>query len=129
MEEKTFQAHKFILSARSPVFARMLSNKNYKETQQSVMTITDTSKDVFKIFLEFVYNADIPIVTIYGATELIKLAEKYDLGDLKHICENILITKLTQTDSVYEIYMFAHQYNCSQELISKAFEFVERYQK
>lgn len=53
---KQFQAHKFIFSARSPVFARMLSNKDYKETQQSSMKITDTSKEVFKIFLEFVYN-------------------------------------------------------------------------
>lgn len=92
------------------------------------MKITDTSKDVFKIFLDFIYNADIPFVTIYGATELIKLAEKYDLGDLKQICENVLISKMTQRDSVYEIYMFAHQYNCSQELILKAFQFVERYE-
>lgn len=105
----------------------MLSNKNYKETQQSTMKLTDTSTDVFKIFLEFIYNASIPHITIYGAVELIKLAEKYDLGDLKEICENVLINKVTQSDSVFEIYMFAHQYNCSQGLITKAFDFVERY--
>lgn len=66
------------------------------------------------------------MLTIYGAVEILKLAEKYDLGDLKNICEDVLINKLTETDSVYDIYMFAHQYICSQELIAKAFHFVER---
>lgn len=123
---KKFPAHKFILSARSPVFARMLSNNNYEETQNSVMKITDTSEDAFKIFLDFIYRADVPSLTIFGAVELIKLAEKYDFGDLKSICETVLINKLTEYDSAYDIYLFAHQYNCCQELITKTFEFVER---
>lgn len=104
----------------------MLSNGRYKETQQSVMQVTDTSETAFKLFLNFIYKADVPSLSVYGAIELIKLAEKYDFGDLKSICETAVINKLTQSDSFYEIYLFAHRYNCSQALIIKAFQFVQK---
>lgn len=90
------------------------------------MQVTDTSENAFKIFLEFIYKADVPSLSVFGAIELIKLAEKYDFGDLKSICETVLINKLTQSDSTYDIYLFAHQYNCSHELITKAFQFVQK---
>lgn len=104
----------------------MLSYNGYKETQQAVMRVTDTTECAFKIFLDFIYKAEVPNLSVFGAVELIKLAEKYDFGDLKSICEIALIKKLTQRDCVYDIYMFAHQYNCSHELINKAFGFVQR---
>lgn len=90
------------------------------------MIVTDTTEGAFKIFLEFVYKADVPGLSVFGAVELIKLAEKYDFGDLKGICETVLIKKLTQNDCVYDIFMFAHQYNCSQELIAKTFHLVQK---
>lgn len=104
----------------------MLSNDRYKETQQSVMQVTDASETAFKIFLDFLYTADTPSLSVLGAVQLIKLAEKYDVGDLKSICEMTLINKMTQSDSIYEIYLFAHRYNCSQALILKAFQFVQK---
>lgn len=81
----------------------------------------------FKDSLDFIYKADVPSnLSTFGAVELIKLAEKYDFGDLKSICETVLIKKLAQSSCVYNVYLFAHQYNCSQELITKAFHFVKK---
>lgn len=122
---RKLQAHKFILSARSPVFARMLSNNSFKETQQSAMIVTDVSPSTFEIFLRFIYRAEVPNLSVFGAVELIKLAEKYDFGDLKSICETVLVNKLSQIDC-YNIYLMAHRYNCSKELITKAFDLIEK---
>ncbi|XP_037051214.1 uncharacterized protein LOC119085079 [Bradysia coprophila] len=103
----------------------MLSNDCYKETQQSVMKVTETSPAIFKLFLKFLYQASFSTQPKSTAIELIKLADKYDVETLKRVCEVKLIEELNQSDCL-SIFMFAHQYNCSQELIGKAFQFLQQ---
>ncbi|KAG4070294.1 hypothetical protein HA402_009857 [Bradysia odoriphaga] len=123
--DEKIPAHKFILSARSPVLGRMLSNDCYKETQQSVMKVTETSPTIFKLFLTFLYRASLSTQSKSTIMELIKLADKYDVETLKRVCEVKLIDELNQTDCL-AMYLFAHQYNCSRELIEKTFQFLQQ---
>lgn len=90
------------------------------------MKIIDATIDIFKMFLEFLYTARVPgNLSLLKTTELLKVAHKYDVEDLKKICDDILIVSLNDLHPVHEIYQLAHTYNCSHELIQRAFNFVK----
>lgn len=126
VDQEYFPAHKSILSARSPVLARMLSNANYSETQQSLMTINDCTKSTFMLFLNFMYGASIHYISVATTVELLQIADKYEAIALKRICETLLIENITEADPVHYIYEVASQYNCSKELICYAYDLVRR---
>lgn len=88
------------------------------------MSVTETTAEIFKLFLEFLYTANVTDRSTSTAIELIKLAEKYDVPSLKRICETNILKELNESDYL-DIYMFAHQYNCSQEFIWNVFQFLE----
>ena len=56
--EKSFWAHRFIVSARSPVFAAMFSSDMIEATKGKV-EIVDTEADVFETFLKFLYTVPV----------------------------------------------------------------------
>lgn len=110
------------ISARSSVFRRMLANKDYEESKQSQMTIVDISKEIFELFLQFLYTDLSPNISLEQATELLKVAEKYDVQKLKKICDNVMVKLLEKTSPTHDIFQLAHAYNCSKELKDKAFK-------
>lgn len=126
VDDEFFAAHKSILSSRSPVLARMLSNSNYTETQQSFMQINDCAKSTFMMFLRFMYGGSVPYISLDDTIELIKIAEKYQTTQLKRICEDILLDNLTEADPVHNIYQFLNQYNCSNVAIQSAYSLVQK---
>lgn len=99
----------------------MFSNDGYEETKTSTMKIVDASKVMFKLFLKFIYTAAIPKIPVPAFMELLKLADKYQVDDLKRICDASLVSMLKEMHQVHEVYQFAHLYNCSTQLIQKAF--------
>lgn len=99
----------------------MFAHDVYEETKTSIMKIVDASKPIFKLFLKFLYTAHIPRIPISAFMELLKLADKYQVDDLKKICDDSLVAMLKETHPVHEVYQFAHLYNCSPQLIHKAF--------
>ncbi|KAH9389955.1 hypothetical protein TYRP_007504, partial [Tyrophagus putrescentiae] len=104
-------AHKSILCAHSPVFDAMFSNKNTIEAQTSVVNISDVSADVMKDFLLFIYSGIKPKsdrLTVY----LLEAANKYQVLDLKIMCENHLISILC-IKNVVDFFYLADMYNAS----------------
>ncbi|ODM86868.1 Speckle-type POZ protein, partial [Orchesella cincta] len=90
--QTNFKVHKSILSARSPVFAAMF-NSDMVESRSNFVQIEDFEDDVVKGMLEHLYTGKTDSMDEL-APELLRIAEKYDLGGLKADCVYKLGNKL-----------------------------------
>lgn len=86
------------------------------------MTIDDISKEIFELFLRFLYTDLIPNISLEQAAEVLKAAEKYDVQKLKKICDSMMVKLLQANSPANDIFQLAHAYNCSKELKDKAFQ-------
>ncbi|XP_031390431.1 BTB/POZ domain-containing protein At4g08455-like [Punica granatum] len=101
-------AHRIVLANRSPVFKAMLENE-MTESQSGTIKITDASYEALRAFVNFMYTAE-ACIDEHLASELLVLAEKYQVKHLKSYCEKFLVSKLNWDNSVMS-YSFAHQHN------------------
>ena len=93
-EEKTFDVHKFVLSAHSDVFRAMFSNKDCLENIQSLVNIEDSGHHIVGQMLEFMYSGEVTNnENIENLSDLLKISEKYHVEQLKAICEEKLIPR------------------------------------
>ena len=104
--DQTFDCHKVILSARSPVFNRMLLSE-MKEKASGVVDLTDTRPEVVKELLKFIYTGtcyidadEEPEPGLEIVCELLEAADKYELEHLKKMCEYTLSSSLTAENSI-----------------------------
>ncbi|ODM90164.1 Protein roadkill [Orchesella cincta] len=116
----TFQAHTFILKARSSVFAAMF-NTNMTENETKTLVISDFDDVVVKGMLEHLYTGETDCMN-EQAQDLLKIAEKYDLGGLKADCEFELGDKL-DLENAGELLVLAQTHNAP-DLKSRAMDFI-----
>ena len=82
-----FPVHKLILSARSEVFAAMLSHEDTLESQRREIVVEDTSKRTMDVFLGFIYEAAQPKnLSFEGLAELLIVAHRYQVQSLVDVC-------------------------------------------
>ena len=93
---KEFQAHKAILSARSPVFAAMFQH-DMKEAALNRVDVVEIEPDIFQALLRFIYTDQVDL-TSENATGLLAVANVYFLDLLKWKCEQYLAQDLTTTN-------------------------------
>lgn len=93
VKDREFQAHKCVLSTRSPVFASMFQNEMTGKSS-SVVQITDCDEHCFESFLLFMYTGDVSSVSLVNAVSLYKIAEKYQMKDLKNASAHFLKSHL-----------------------------------
>ncbi|XP_065209892.1 uncharacterized protein LOC135838187 [Planococcus citri] len=79
-----YPAHKYILAARSPVFAAMFKY-NARENEENRVNIEDMDEKVVGEMLRYIYTGKCGKLTEF-ATGLLEAADKYDLVHLKMIC-------------------------------------------
>lgn len=115
------KANKFMLVARSPVFARMFDNE-MKERETSTVVIPDISPDAFKVMLSFVYTGKLASINRHLAEKVLAAADKYQLVRLKAMCENLLNLVLNVKNAAH-ILSLANMYN-GLELKQAAIKFV-----
>ncbi|CRK97021.1 CLUMA_CG010335, isoform A [Clunio marinus] len=120
--ETKFSVHKMILSYRSPVFKRMFAG-NFKERTSSSQVISDVSAEVFDEMLHFMYKSKIS--NLEHAEDLLAVADRYQIDDLKAIIENHLFHKL-EDDNAHRFFQLAHRHNCCNEFKKECFEVLER---
>ena len=84
---KSFSAHRFILSARSPVFTAMF-NSDMTEANTGTVEINETNPDVFEIFLKFLYTGTLEPFSLAEDKQLLALADKYQVETLLNICQS-----------------------------------------
>jgi hypothetical protein len=74
VDDEDFRVHRFMLVARSRVFAEMI--KESPEAQQ--LTLVDVDRDIFEVLLRFIYDDVMPDVTTKGF-EIFKGANRLGL--------------------------------------------------
>ena len=92
VENSRVFAHKIILAIRSPVFATIFQN-DMKKRKTNEMKIVDMSSAVLCELLRFIYTGSYQCEKL--SEGLLYAANRYDLKDLKQICEDEMCKKLT----------------------------------
>lgn len=93
-----FYAHKVVLAAHSPVFAKMLEHE-MKEGATDEVTIPDVEPVVLKEMLTFMYTNRAPNIKDF-AYPLLYAADKYQVDQLVTQCEHTLSCNLSVENSV-----------------------------
>ncbi|XP_065209115.1 speckle-type POZ protein B-like [Planococcus citri] len=120
---KTYDLHKAILAARSPVFSAMFSNYTMLENQKNEVEIKDIQQDIFEEMLYYIYTGTTRNLDEL-AFELIPVTDKYDLDELKNMCEQVMFNKLS-LENAAEILMLADMHR-AEELKAQTLQFIKR---
>lgn len=100
--------HKAILAVRSPVFAAMFKHQ-MEESQRNRVIITDVDYDILEKMLTYIYTGRLQNIKEI-ARELLVAADKYDVGDLKAKCEEVLCSTLT-IENAEDLLIFADKHS------------------
>ena len=114
-----FQCHKAILAGRSTVFEAMFTHE-MKERRDNKVDIQDTDADTLREMLVYIYSNRVR--NLEGkAAKLLVAAEKYNLRELKQICEDKLCLSLNE-DNMLDLLILA-DLHCASNLRSLALRF------
>jgi hypothetical protein len=117
-------AHVAILTAGSPVFAAMLQ-ADFVESKTRIVNIADIDMDVFKEMLTYMYTGKAPnLVKKNFARSVYEVADKYDIELLKNVCEDLLVTQLSNSNAI-ELLVWAQFYSLP-KLIEKTVQFIAK---
>ncbi|KAJ1364311.1 BTB and MATH domain-containing protein 40 [Parelaphostrongylus tenuis] len=96
-----FAVHKYKLISHSDVFRAMLEH-NMEESKTNMIMIEDFSAVAVKIMLLFIYTGSISLqdLELEDASDVMQLAEKYNIPALKTMCEQELISRVCCTNVV-----------------------------
>uniref|UniRef100_A0A0A9HAP9 BTB domain-containing protein n=1 Tax=Arundo donax TaxID=35708 RepID=A0A0A9HAP9_ARUDO len=114
---ETFEAHKIVLAARSPVFMAQFYGQ-MRESETSCVTVEDVQPVVFGALLHFIYNDSLPDMGDLEGNEygemirhLLVTADRYAMERMKLLCQSIL-TKNLDVETVATTLALADQHNC-----------------
>ena len=110
-EGRTFNVHRNILGIRSKVFKAMFYSM-LEEAKRGYVEIEDTDADTVEEMLGYMYAGRLPASGMKSAERLLIAADKYDLEELKEICENQLSIEITERNACEKL-MLADMYKCS----------------
>ncbi|XP_065214343.1 speckle-type POZ protein B-like [Planococcus citri] len=118
-----FKAHKNILSARCSVFKAMFKHR-MQEANSNRVEITDVKPDVFRELLHYIYTGNVKNTeTATFMDLLVAAADKYDLQNLKFLCEDALCKRLSH-DNAANILIIADSHQ-SEKLKAAAISFIK----
>lgn len=120
VEEKEIKAHKIVLAARSPVFDAMF-NSTMKENLESRVDIDDFSYDEIQELLRYIYTGKVPKLQ-EQTNRLLVMSDKYDLAELKTMCEQALGANLS-IETAGSMLILADTYDAAQ-LKAHAMQFI-----
>ncbi|KAL6953830.1 hypothetical protein U1Q18_046960 [Sarracenia purpurea var. burkii] len=94
-----YPVHKNVLAARSTVFSAMFEPNGMQESEKNRIDITDIREDVMVEMLRYIYTGNVENLDAL-VDGLFEAADKYDLGELKTLCENVLINNMSVASAV-----------------------------
>ena len=130
-DNKSYSAHKFVLAARSPVFAAQLTTMKLSESSNDEDAGEEASEDIISSdfdstvmwqVLRFIYCLKVENLNEI-AHSLILAAEEYKLKALKEICVKGIISTLT-TDNVFNALKISEQVSDAKRLFEKCLDFI-----
>jgi len=108
-DKREFHCHKFMLAARSEVFAAMLRHE-FLEKQNSRVDVKEIDAETMELLLSYIYTGQVTEFKNVSVVELFKAADRYRLDHLKHMCEEELV-KRVEASNAADILSLAHKYN------------------
>ena len=97
-EKRSFNVHKVIIAAGSPVLMAMLRS-DCSETSSNSVTVPDISPSTMHKILHFLYTDSVEAADV--DTDLLSAANKYQMNRLKAFCEFYLIDELEESTAVH----------------------------
>ena len=109
--KRSFEAHKLVLKSQGQVLVGMVSEVDPNEP----IPLTGIDPDLFETLLLFHYTEKVPDDFDYksNALELLKLADKFGVINLKLLLENAIVEKLVSKESAVDLFQFAKAFNCA----------------
>jgi len=119
------RAHRVIVSSRCPWFRRALTS-GMKESIERRIVLHDCSLIVFRCFLHFLYaglhQLDLGLEHPQFLADLLLLADRYEVDQLKNCCEEALLEKV-DSNSCFALLVLADQFQAGQ-LRRTCFEYI-----
>ncbi|KAK6105167.1 BTB/POZ domain family protein [Brugia pahangi] len=101
--------NKFVLSAHSEVFKAMFSYDELIESTEKKVIIEDAEYEAVRCMLRYMYTGEMELDT--EVANVLTLAERYQMDDLKLICERKLCNQIDK-NNIGEMLYLADLYNC-----------------
>ncbi|KAL7080100.1 hypothetical protein ACQ4LE_000420 [Meloidogyne hapla] len=99
IDNQKINVHRCVMAQNSKVFHRMLEQKGMVEAQKGEINIVDSSFECFNAMLEYFYSGEInKNILEKFAEELFILADKYEVLQLREICERFISLKINSTN-------------------------------
>ncbi len=118
--DKTFYAHKYVLSTSSAVFHSMFYGG--LAVKDSIVSLPDTNEESLEQFLRFLYTEDCTL-TAGNVVAIMYLATKYILPSLNEKCVNFLLENLNP-ENVLDVLPQATRFD-EKELEKRCWECIE----
>ncbi|EFX78352.1 hypothetical protein DAPPUDRAFT_320564 [Daphnia pulex] len=122
------KAHKPILIARCPYFAKMFAT-DMRETNSERVPIEDIGSEVLEQLLHFIYTGKLTVATMESmGAELYIAADKFGIMELKTGSETFMLRHLSPHNCVVLIlHGYPSNLDTQTELIVKAVKFFRRF--
>lgn len=117
---RSFEVHKAVLAARSSVFLAMFQS-NMQERENNQVIIEDIGQEALEELLRFIYAGKIENLEAVSRSLLVA-ADKYDVFELKAVCENCISNDLTIENAI-DTLEFAELYGAN-NLLEQATKFI-----
>ncbi|XP_014226834.1 protein roadkill-like [Trichogramma pretiosum] len=121
-DENHIPAHRAILAVSSPVFKAMFTH-DMLEKKCNYVTITDIPYNILVEMLRYIYTGDIVSTKTNVVLEILAVADKYQIENLKIKCGKMLNANLSPENAI-QILLAAQKYN-AEHLESKVQNFLK----
>jgi len=111
VDGQQIKAHKLILAARVPYFAKMFAS-GMVEAQSHHVDIPDAEPGAFRAVLKHIYCGKLPVDLETAAPKILPLADKYGLSILYEACVHWMEESITP-DNVCATLVTADLYRCA----------------
>ncbi|KAM9424727.1 kelch-like protein 11 [Pholidichthys leucotaenia] len=125
---QTLSAHRSVLSAASQYFTLLLSGQ-FSESRSERVELKEWSSaagldpETVEAVIEFMYTGELTVTTA-NVHQVLELADRFLLVQLKNFCGEFLMRKLTLSSCV-AVHSLAHMYSLNQ-LVQRAAETIRR---
>lgn len=121
-QNNQFKVHKIFLATASPVFDSMLT-VNMIENAENSVTILDIPSILIQEMLRFIYTAKVNNIKSIAA-KLLPIAEKYQIEELKKLCEQELDKSLNDNNA-WDLLILGDRYH-GELLKKKALQYITK---
>ena len=108
--EHVFHAHKYVLSKKSDVFEAMF-RCDMLESKSNFVKIEDVPIRAMASLLRYIYTDLVLYVADSKYLDLMKAADKYQILDLKAVCEYKILEDELTVENAFEVLAAADQSN------------------